>query len=548
MTVQAPLPDNCLIARYSPQRIPEFRGNPLIEALPPLLSDAELLDALVLLPEFAPEQRDWPTAERLMMLTSLSNFMVPMGMHLELGRTLDSMLRMGYVGRAPMTVGHTKIFQAIYERQHQGVPYRQSASSRCPQISSALIGISGMGKTTTVERWCRQVPQVIYHPDLHLYQVTYLHVEMPSDGSSIKGLALAILHQLDALIPGASYYRDFAQKGRTGADSLMRAVARVMNMHLVGLLICDEVQNLAHAHKGTDTVMTELVSASNELRVPLLLIGTNKAVRVLSHDFREARRATGHGLAPWDRLRKGEDGELTEWDDLLETLWTYQWINQPVPLNHLFRDLMYDYSQGVIDLAVKIFAASQARAIADGSETLTPEILTHVFKTEFKLMHPMLDALRNDDLEALARFDDIAPIDLGNMIDRMARRVQAAKTPLYSVKGSDPTYTARLAAAVTSLGMAPGEVVYAVESFAEQNPNATLLQGANAVLEDLTLPRPIARKKERARDKPVPVDAFDETPDDYRRAIAAARHSGATVMSELLSKGMAPRLDDVVKF
>jgi len=78
-----------------------------------------------------------------------------------------------------------------------------------------------VGKTTLVKRWCAHIDEVIYHPDLHVYQVPYLHVEMPSDGSSIKGLAHGILQRLDQLIPGANYYHDYAIKGRPGADTLI---------------------------------------------------------------------------------------------------------------------------------------------------------------------------------------------------------------------------------------------------------------------------------------------------------------------------------------
>jgi len=94
------------------------------------------------------------------------------------------------------------------------------------------------------------IPKVIYHEEYNLYQIPYLHVEMPSDGSSIKGLAHGILQKLDELIPGADYYSQYALKGKAGADTIMRSVARLMNLHLVGLHICDEVQNLTNATKG----------------------------------------------------------------------------------------------------------------------------------------------------------------------------------------------------------------------------------------------------------------------------------------------------------
>lgn len=549
-TLVNPISSNHVLASYTEQRIPDFKGNKLIEALPPAMTDQMLLEALSLRPDFSEEQRTWPDQDRLMMLESLQNFMVPMRNHLELCHALDSLLRAGYVGRAPRTAGHSAIAQKIYENQKQGLSFRQSATTRTPQLSTALLGISGMGKTTTVKRWCAHIPQVIFHPDLNLYQITYLHVEMPSDGSSIKGLAHSILHQMDQLIPGAHYFDEYAQRGKAGADTLMRAVARLMNIHLVGLLICDEVQNLAHARKGEQTVMTELVSACNELKVPLFFIGTNKAAKVLSLDFRQARRSTGHGIEPWDRLYPGPTQEPSEWDDLLGVLWSFQWTKNPVEIDHRFRDVMFECSQGVIDLAIKLFASSQARAILDGTERLTPELIADVYRKEFKLMHPMIEALRHDNLESLAAYDDIAPLNFGSVINNMVRKAMSKQSPLYSVMSTDPTYKERLVTGVMALGFPAEESVAAVEAQCADGKISNVVDGVQAVIKDLVKPKPVPRARPDAKSKAsapeLPIDAFDACPKDYRRAIVHARHQETDVMTQLLGLGMAPSLETLL--
>jgi len=407
-----------------------------------------------------------------------------------------------------------------------------------------------MGKTTTVKRWCAHIPQVIFHPDLNLYQITYLHVEMPSDGSSIKGLAHSILHQMDQLIPGAHYFDEYAQRGKAGADTLMRAVARLMNIHLVGLLICDEVQNLVHARKGEQTVMTELVSACNELKVPLFFIGTNKAAKILSLDFRQARRSTGHGLEPWDRLYPGPTQEPSEWDDLLGVLWSFQWTKNPVEIDHRFRDVMFECSQGVIDLAIKLFASSQARAILDGTERLTPELIADVYKKEFKLMHPMIEALRYDNLESLVAYDDIAPLNFGSVVNNMVRKAMSQQSPLYSVKSTDPTYKERLVTGVMALGFPADESVAAVEAQCADGKISNVVDGVQAVIKDLVKPKPVPRARPDAKSKAnapaLPIDAFDACPRDYRRAIVHARHQETDVMTQLLGLGMAPSLETLL--
>lgn len=536
-----------VVAQYVEQRLPQFQGNPLVEALPPPMTDQGLMEALMLMPDFDIEQRGWSTSERLMMLETLQNFMVPMAKHTELCRALDAMLRAGYVGRAPRTPGHAEIFQSIYAKQMAGQTFSQTASSRTPQLSTALIGISGMGKTTTVHRWCAHLPKVIYHAEYNLYQIPVLHVEMPSDGSSIKGLAHGILQKIDELVPGANYYDMYAQKGRTGADTLMRSVARVMNLHLVGLLICDEVQNLANSKKGSQTVMTELVSAANDLKVPILFIGTNKSAKVLGTDFRQSRRSSGHGIAPWERLLPGTAAAASEWDIFLEILWQFQWVKKPVPLNSLLSRYMFDCTQGVIDLSIKLFAAAQARAMLDGTETLTPELLLDVYNKEFQLMHPMIEALRTDNYEILAQYDDIAPLNLQQHLENAQRKLSLMKSPLFSVKANSETFVPRLSAGLQAMGADAEEAGTLAADIANASPDANLAQGLKQAVTALTKPQPIKRQSKGKVVVELPVDRFDSRPNDYRRAIAHAKANNVTVLRQLKDFGMAPLFEDVLE-
>ncbi|UXY16640.1 TniB family NTP-binding protein [Chitiniphilus purpureus] len=391
-------------ARYTPQLLPKFQGNPLIEALPPSLSDEQLVELLACKPDFCPEQRNWGDSERIQMVGSLSNIRIPLERDVAVANALNSMLRNGYVGRAPFTKADGERIRAIYEGGCHSVGVTGAYLDDPAQLSAMLMGLPGMGKTALVTRWFSHLPPVIYHPEFMRYQVPWLHVEMPSDGSSVKGLAYGILSQLDRLIPGADYYQQFAVKGRPGADALMRSVARLMHVHSVGFLVADEVQNLANARKNKQVVMTELVSACNELGVPILFIGTYKAAQVFSLDFRQSRRTCGHGIPLWTPL----DRASGEWDEFLDVLWSYQWVRSYVEYSEEISELMFDLSQGIIDVAIKLFAGAQARAIRSGDETLTPSLLERVYMEQMYMLHPMLRALQRGSVEDVMRYEDIA--------------------------------------------------------------------------------------------------------------------------------------------
>jgi hypothetical protein len=541
------LSPNCVVASYTPQRIPQFVGNKLIEALPPSMSDDELFASLSLAPPFAPEQREWEMYERMYMLKELKNFMVPLSKHFELGRALDTMIRSGYVGRAPRTPEHNGIYKSIHENEKAKRSFSQAAHTHTPQLSTALIGLSGMGKTTLVKRWCAHIDEVIYHPELHVYQVPYLHIEMPSDGSSVKGLAHGILQRMDQLIPGANYYQDYAIKGRPGADTLMRSVARVMNRHFVGILICDEVQNLANSRKGQQTVMTELVSACNDLKVPILFIGTTKAMKVLSLDFRQARRSCGHGVTPWERLSaEVAPGEINEWHEFVSVLWQYQWVQNPSALTEQHLATMYRFSQGIIDVAITLFASAQARAMLDGTETITTGLIQKVYVEELGPLHRAIDALHYNDIEAIAQFDDIsAGIELSTLIDSMSRKAQSKASPLYRVTSDDATYTSRISSGLVAMGYGEEEAVAAAESTVKPNQRLTLIEGAKKAMTALTSPEkvPNSNKPRHA----IEIPSYDHRPKDYRRAISAAKQAGGPVLEHLKALQLVRPLTELLE-
>jgi hypothetical protein len=534
----------CCVAKYTPARLPRQKGNPLIEALPPVPQEEQLLESLTKKPPFEAEQRQWPTEERIEMLESLMNFRVPLQRHAVMSSQLNSMIRNGYVGRAPRTADHAKRYQSIYEK---GFPVSQQDASlldSAGQSSTLLIGISGMGKTSFIKHWCSQMPQLIYHPSLNVYQVTYLHVEMPSDGSSIKGLAHGILSQLDKLLPTANYYETFALRGKPGADALMRSVARLLHMHHVGILIADEVQNITNSHKSQQTVMTELVSACNELGLPIVFVGTNKAKQVFSLDFRQARRASGRGMSYWGPLERSESMDSRdEWDEFLEELFQYQWVRNPVDLDAELRETMYDYSQGVVDIALKLFVSAQAHAMQDQSERVTVEHLDHVYSKEMALLHPMLRALRDKNLSVLSEYDDIAPLNVHEYLERVKNRVQRVMNIRQKEREPDSVTVDKIASALVTQGFDESECVDAAQRTFEAGEFKDLPQAvAKAVkLLNVSIGVPTLAQIMAGLESTV-----SSRPNDYRNAYVRAHRAHCPVEDKMSELGFVRPLEELL--
>lgn len=554
MTVREALSPHCVDAKYIPSRLPQFRGNPLVEALPPALEPDEALQALSVMPQFQVEQREWPTAERLQMLKTLSSFLVPLERHVALACELDSLMRNGYVGRAPATPEFIQRLRALYEARQSGAEPPQASfdSPEAMQLALLLIGVSGMGKTRFVKRWASRLPKVIYHPEFHVYQIPVLHIELPSDGMSVTGLCLSILSAVDKLIPGANYMEQFALKGRPTVAKLIPIVERILHIHCVGLLICDEVQNLTNRGKREDTVMTELVTMSNTLNLPLLFIGTNKAEHLFGLDFRKTRRVSGFGGAHWDRLHEAvvlDDGRVvSEWRGFVEVLWQYQWLRKPVALTEEMLTALYHCSQGVIDTTIKLFAAMQARAMLDGTETLTKELLADVYTQDFKLMHPMLDALRSGDPERLAMYSDIRPLSLDAVLSSLASRARSAASMAYTMKPGSPGFVAQVATALTATGFDATEAVDAAQSVASEGTARNLLEATEQAVAKLK-PRPKSKtsgSKKKDADSDNAVEAEYTRPSDLRGILQRARREGITAADYMRRTGAIRPVEELL--
>ncbi len=531
------IPPQFYQAEYIEQRIPQFRGNPLIEALPPMPDDDDtLIKELIAFPEFDPEQRNWSISERQQMISQLSGFMLPLPRHLELARSLETMMRQGYVGRIPRSAASHRTFGKLYEQLQKKTGFNTNKGLRS-QLSSSLIGLSGMGKTTSLNRLLYRIPEVIHHPDYGIYQIPYLHIEMPYDGASVKGLAESIFRKVDMLLPEVSYTEQYGSNSRLGAETLMNHAARVLHMHCVGLLVVDEVQNLENSPKNKQSLMSLLVSASNELGVPILFVGTNKARRILSLDFRQARRSIGQGLSYWGALKQGTPDNPDEWDDFIKILWRFQWVHNPAKPSPFLNNLMYQHSQGIIDIAIKLFATCQLRAMLDGSETITAQLISDVAKRELAMVEPMIDALRRNDLVALQLYDDIAPMNLEELLRNVEYSYAGKKISGSFIRPDNERFVPMVASALEEVGFEQDVANNMAEDVARSG-NTTVIDGVKQALSaSVSGPKAKTSKAKTESDEL----AVEYAPGDYRNALLKLENE--TVFQRIQQLNMVPDMD-----
>ncbi|MFL8939000.1 ATP-binding protein [Rossellomorea oryzaecorticis] len=404
-------------AMYHKQEIELYDGNPLIEALPPILSYEEAFDRLSYEPKYNPLERQLSPHHRYHALMNLTRFFQPVRAHLDLQDRFSRFVRHGYVGRNPMSKNHTEILNEFHHSLQGGKELITSPDIRTFASSFTLMGFSGIGKTTAIERILSLYPQLVVHENpINLIQIVYLKLNCPHDGS-LKSLCMDFFLKIDNLL-GTNYYEKYGTR-RNSISSMITRMGQIARLHCIGALIIDEIQHLLTSKdNGSEKMMNFFVTLVNEIGIPVMMIGTMKARAVLQRDFRQARRGSGQGDMVWQQMEKGED-----WDIFIESMWEYQWTKNFTELTQELNDTIYEESQGITDIAVKLFALSQGRAIHTGVEKITPKLITKVAKEELQLVQPMLNALRSGLISEIEKYEDIIPMDIEDYLRQQMPKV-----------------------------------------------------------------------------------------------------------------------------
>ena len=292
-----------------------------------------------------------------------------------------------------------------------------------------VIGISGVGKTTAIEKVLSLYPQTIQHTQynnvpMFLTQLVWAKLDCPFDGS-LKGLCTEFFTYVDSIL-GTSYAKMFSVY-RMSVNQVMPVIAQVARAHCLGLLVIDEIQHLDQAKSGgRDMMLNFFVTLVNKVGVPVVLIGTPKAKPILESEFRQARRSSGQGALFWDRMQND-----ISWEVMLRAMWKYQWTRKHTELTKELKNTLYDESQGIIDIAVKLYAMAQMKVIADKTEVITAKDIKEVAAVKYQPVQRMLDALRSGDTRKLAQYEDITPIGIEDYIAAQSARI-AASAPSFS--------------------------------------------------------------------------------------------------------------------
>ena len=238
--------------------------------------------------------------------------------------------------------------------------------------SGAVLGVPGIGKTSTIQRCLSTMPQVIVHTKykeqpFYTKQINYLIVECPSD-CSVKTLAFNILSAIDRAI-GSEYFTQAANQS-IAASAISTKLKIICMNHHIGLIVIDEIQNAiqtATRNKQTRPLIKFLVELTNETSTGICFCGTLEAEELFLKQEHLKRRTRGLRLLPLKY-------DMT-YRKFITTLFEYQATLQKAELTEKLMKQIYDLSAGIPAYIVKIFQEAQTQAILSGKEKITYEAI-----------------------------------------------------------------------------------------------------------------------------------------------------------------------------
>jgi len=495
-------------AEYRKAEIRAYEGHPLINALPPINSPQATAKMLACFPKVDEVEKVLPAhIRRHAMMRILDRFLYPTKSHLQLEQVISGMIRHGYLSRSIAAPDYQRNLDDVAHTDFTAI--MRNAGNEA--LVSSVIGCSGTGKTTAVEAILKSYPQAIFHPDYQHCQLVWLKVECPHDGS-VKSLCTHFFRAVDCAL--GTDYQALYVKSRSSAESMLGDIARVSALHSVGVLVIDEIQHLEKSRSGgADKMLNFFVTLTNVIKVPVLFIGTPKALELFQPTMRSARRAAQFGSLDWGRFARTENTDSDEeWERFFKRLWKLQWFEHATPFTHEMMELFWEYTQGIAHIAVALFYLSQVRAVVAGRESIDRAIVTKVYQEELAMMHPMIAALRSGREETILQYADLD-------IPRAALRIHSAQQEAPNIPdeqgagiGTQSSKQARLVAILVQMGIGEDIAPIVAEQALEERPNEDLFSLVAHIknLEDKTTAQPATKANPQKKEKLRPMYVEDD--------------------------------------
>lgn len=526
---------------------PEDTANPLIAVFAPF-TYGTINTLMANGVAYSAQARLHGADDRIGYVMNLSSFFFPVPEQVEFMQRLWALMLQGYRKRNPLRSGRAH-FSSIMKAINEGtLELTQDRLALNSMSAGVLIGTPGTGKTTSVEMFFRHFDRLVLQHRAHpeLFQVLCIKVEAPKGGSA-KSLARRIYTQLRAAAEALPVPVPFRARGilRTEDEFKEASVPLARKLNL-GLLVLDELQHMFKSGgKEDDDAMKFLTEFVNDLRIPVLMIGTWQCDGHLSTELRLGRRGTGPADGKFHRMPCDK-----VWELFLDTLFANDYLRTSVTWTPEMRERFYHHTQGIQDFAVKLFQCCQIEAILEADtpdqEQITEALIDRVFEKHFTRVATALRILREGRSESDPQLWDLEPEDMSTYLKVFAANARTQKARGRKAEGmlmSSHAVDQRVGAVAASLtatgSVAEGDAEVLAQASVDQAPHKPAIDHVQRILADTKpkspRPKPTASAKRRA-EIDAEIRAYDDC--DVRKVVYLSSQDNSDVELRLAEQGL----------
>lgn len=411
-----------------------YDGNILTRGLGPILTRPQVLRRLQYQPPPPGDMVGVPKEIRRHMLMAVRDLRWTPLEGVRIFETLDVMTRQSYRYRNPANAATWGL--VTDEPLAARVP-------RPPAMAAIVVGLSGMGKTCSIERSFGCYPQQVVRHDTFPrlkgshYQVVHLTAEVPPSGK-LADLAANLMQAWDAAValalpdePGR--FDVTLSKSREG-PRMMDEWRRVAATHFLGCLHLDEVQNFfkiaslegrrkklnikvrdANEYERAlelsiieDQALKTILTLANTSNFALVCSGTPDGVGALTKRLSNVQRFVASGYHRLSEFSGPEDGMFIEF---MQVLGRYQYVVRKVPMDSELRAVVFKLTAGIPRIIIALWVAAHRVAFERKEDSLTLTDFTKAASTLLAPLAPAVAALLTRDPAMMRRYEDLMPRD-----------------------------------------------------------------------------------------------------------------------------------------
>lgn len=386
-------------AVYIPSRLELDKGNPYIEALPPMLESSEILRRYTKeLPDYSYDHaRKLSVPDKKINVTATRMLRFPLPFHEELEFSFYNSLLTSYRSRYQFCGENRTVAFTANNEEHLTSTKLVGDSAASTNAGFSLIGYSGCGKSSAIEILVSRYPQVIIHHTEdggYFPQITYLVVNCVPN-SNFAALYNEIGNAIDKAL-GNVYpvYLTEMRKQRNLGDKANKIVELIEKLG-IGALIIDEIQLLDFSHTRENSFESLMILA-NRTKVGMVVVGTEEARSKMFKELRTARRI--------GNVISGDlyCGNKDFFEFMVRKLFCYQWFSEPVEVTEEITDTLYDISKGIVDQLIAAYICMHYEYFERGEPEINRDFITKAFQKYYPNIQSILvkmdSALRKDKL------------------------------------------------------------------------------------------------------------------------------------------------------